>query len=175
MPVPYRAFFPKMNTIKDCSPDLFLTTYFLHWQRLTLLLFYFPAFLLITATMSRAAPWRSEGLARAPWWSVALPFCLRIISLLPYFYRMRRKKTWLILFLSLTVLNACIFFFRAHFKYHSYATYSSLYGPCDGDCRNKWEQYIHDFPPSELKEAKNITDPVVAGKKNTFEKATAIG
>jgi hypothetical protein len=88
---------------------------------------------------------------------------------------MRRKNLFLFLFLILSIVNLCIFFYRDHFRYQTYTNYQSFYGPCDETCRNKWESYVDDYPEAEIDEAKKISDAVVKGKTSSFDKVLSIG
>jgi hypothetical protein len=82
--------------------------------------------------------------------------------------------TWLVL--VLTLLNLLVFFFRDRFQYQPYGGDEELYGPCDTSCYNTWKEYATDFPRQELKEARMITDSVLAGQPDeTISKIRGIG
>lgn len=91
----------------------------------------------------------------------------------PYFCNMPRKRIYLFIFLFLTVANIVIFILRDHFSYQPIAGYNALYAPCNESCLQKWKQYANDYS-SELKEAKQIIDPVVKGNSRTSDKVIAI-
>ncbi len=76
---------------------------------------------------------------------------------------MRRKKI-LIVFLGVTIINFVIVFFRDHFAYKPYASYSSLYSLCDSPCVLTWKHFIQDYSPEELDKAKMIMDTVIKHK-----------
>lgn len=91
----------------------------------------------------------------------------------PYFCNMPRKRIYLFIFLFLTAANIIVFVFRDHFNYQPIAEYNALYAPCNESCLRKWEQYADDYS-SELKEAKQITDSIVARYATTSDKVIAI-
>lgn len=93
---------------------------------------------------------------------------------LPYYCKMQRKPL-LLIFLFLTLINIIVFFFRSHFQYQPYTNYASLYAPCYENCERKWKEYIYDFPPRELEEAKKITDSLVVPSSGSFQKVLKIG
>lgn len=66
-----------------------------------------------------------------------------------------------------------VFAFRDNFSYKPYSDYTSLYEACNESCEKKWKQYADDYS-FELKEAKQITDPVVEGYAHTSDKVLAI-
>jgi hypothetical protein len=86
---------------------------------------------------------------------------------------MPRKRIYLFLFLFLSVANIVVFIFRDHFTYLPFANYNALYAPCNEHCLQKWKQYADDYS-SELKEAKQISDPVVKSYSQTSDKIIAI-
>ena len=88
---------------------------------------------------------------------------------------MRRKNPFLFAFLALTFTNLFIFFKRDHFRYQSYASYQSLYQPCNKECKEKWEGFVRDYSTAEFVEAKTISDSVVKGKSSSFEKILSLG
>jgi hypothetical protein len=91
----------------------------------------------------------------------------------PYFCNMHRKRIYLFLFLLLTFANIAVFILRDQFTYQPLAGYNALYAPCNESCFAKWRQYADDYS-SELKEAKQITDPVIQGYSQTSDKVIAI-
>jgi hypothetical protein len=66
-----------------------------------------------------------------------------------------------------------VFAFRDNFSYKPYSGYTSLYGACSESCEKKWKQYADDYS-FELKEAKQITDPIVQRFARTSDKVIAI-
>lgn len=74
---------------------------------------------------------------------------------------MQRKRSIKIIFLLLTVINLVIFYFRDHFQYQPYRSEKDLYAQCDAACESKWKRFVDDFPDSELKEGKKISDSLL--------------
>lgn len=72
------------------------------------------------------------------------------------------RRTLVYVFTILTVINVLIFLNRQHFEYKPYTPPGELYGYCDDECIEKWEDYMDDFPKEELKSAKNILDTVIS-------------
>lgn len=58
--------------------------------------------------------------------------------------------------------------------YEPYAVYASLYQTCDKNCRTKWQEFSNDYSPTELQQAKHITDSIIAGNVSTINKITLI-
>ncbi|MGZ7119774.1 MAG: transglutaminase domain-containing protein [Methanobacterium sp.] len=79
----------------------------------------------------------------------------------------------IIAFLFLSIVNTSIFLFRSYFQYQPYANYASLYSSKPENLK-KWENFIHDFPPKDLKEAKKITDSICKGTSSTYSKILLI-
>lgn len=82
-------------------------------------------------------------------------------------------KKMMIAFVFLSVVTTFIFLFRSHFQYQPYADYASLYSSKPENLK-KWENFIHDFPPKDLKEAKKITDSICNGTSSTYSKILLI-
>lgn len=74
---------------------------------------------------------------------------------------MSRKKT-AALFIILSLVNLLVFLFRDYFQYQPYASITSLYRRCDQVCMEKWAGFTEDYPSSDLTEAKQLMDSVLA-------------
>lgn len=88
---------------------------------------------------------------------------------------MRKRKLFLWIFLSLTIINIIVFLSRDHFRYQSYVDYSTLYGPCDHDCYETWSGITKDYPAEELAAAKKISDSFLINQAGTFSRVLQIG
>jgi hypothetical protein len=77
-----------------------------------------------------------------------------------------KKKYIFTSFLTLSLINLAIFFYRDNFIYHKKASHSSLYSTDT----LKWKQFVYDYPESELKEAKRILDDSIKIQATTTAK-----
>lgn len=84
------------------------------------------------------------------------------------------KRALLFALILSTVINGFIFFYRDLFAYQPYSSYSSLYGPCNSNCKEKWHQFVDDYSEIEQQQAKQITDSIVSGDIATIDKVTSI-
>lgn len=86
------------------------------------------------------------------------------------------EKPILLLFVLLTAINAVIFIYRDHFKYHPYTSYNSLYSNCDESCKTKWSGLTEIFTKDEIQEANDIliSNTDIRKEKGTLEKIQII-
>ncbi|HEX8315287.1 MAG TPA: hypothetical protein VF609_09850 [Flavisolibacter sp.] len=81
----------------------------------------------------------------------------------------------LIFFLAVTIMNAVIVYFRDDFQFIKYSTYQELYGPCDENCREKWDDFLKPYSTASISEARKILLPLHVDKGSTLMKIQLIG
>lgn len=85
------------------------------------------------------------------------------------------KKGLLLLFF-VTVVNGLVFLFREKFAFTKYSTYAELYGACDGDCREKWADFLTPYSQTTLAEGRRLLQPLrLDTGATTWSKISAIG
>ncbi|HEX7847146.1 MAG TPA: transglutaminase domain-containing protein [Chitinophagaceae bacterium] len=89
---------------------------------------------------------------------------------------MKKRKFLLAAFVIFTAANIFIYIKRDHFAYRLYPSYSSLYSPCQKDCKERWRQFAKDYPAGELEATIKMTDSLLSlHNRSSLEKILLIG